>query len=380
MTARGARQAVTLLAVALVAGAVVALLLPRASGERDLERQTRQVAASLRCPTCSGESAADSSAPLAQAMRRQIGTRLAAGQDADEIRRWFAERYGPGVLLDPPREGVGWVLVALPVAGLVAAGVTLGVVVRRRSTAPAAPPTEAERRRAAELVEALVAGRLVLGESAGQERLEAVLRRLAELERRGRGGPGEAATLVREAVLASEPQTATGGGARPLGTARPLMVPTAVLAVGLVLVGAVALAAAPRALVGASPGAAGAAPVAADKAGSLLAAARELERQGRLDEAGDAYRQALGHRPDDTAVAFRLAFALVRTGRGPEAEPFLRQVLAASPDHPEALLLLGTVLREAGDPAAVGLLRRFVEVAPGHPAHERGRELLEEAA
>ena len=43
----------------------------------------------LRCLKCQSQSIADSDAPMAGDMRHQVRTRIAAGQDLEEIRQWL---------------------------------------------------------------------------------------------------------------------------------------------------------------------------------------------------------------------------------------------------------------------------------------------------
>ncbi|MGW9551436.1 cytochrome c-type biogenesis protein CcmH [Citricoccus zhacaiensis] len=99
------------------------------------EETARKVSQSLRCPTCAGESIADSSAMLSDAMRQTVEQQVRQGRSADEIRAWFAERYGDQVLLAPPRSGYGWMLWTAPLALVGAAVVVLlvgGASTRRR--------------------------------------------------------------------------------------------------------------------------------------------------------------------------------------------------------------------------------------------------------
>ena len=57
-----------------------------------------------------------------------------------------------------------------------------------------------------------------------------------------------------------------------------------------------------------------------------------------------------------------------RDGRVREAEALYRQVLAAEPDNPEALQLLGALLLQRGDAAAAaGLIRRAIAIDPARP-------------
>lgn len=116
------------LGVPIVALLAVAGLLWSAAHQppRTLAEQTREVARSVRCPTCVGEDAADSTSPVAGAMRDVISDQLADGRSPAQVRSWFAERYGDEILLDPPRRGYGWLLWAAPVALVVAAVVLTG--------------------------------------------------------------------------------------------------------------------------------------------------------------------------------------------------------------------------------------------------------------
>ncbi|GAA1659262.1 hypothetical protein GCM10010977_08350 [Citricoccus zhacaiensis] len=108
------------------------------SGPVSAEDTAREVSQSLRCPTCAGESIADSSALLSDAMRRTVEQQVRQGRSAHEIQAWFAERYGDEVLLAPPHTGYGWLLWAAPVALVGAAVVVLlvrgGPANRRRWT------------------------------------------------------------------------------------------------------------------------------------------------------------------------------------------------------------------------------------------------------
>jgi cytochrome c-type biogenesis protein CcmH/NrfF len=105
----------------------------------------------------------------------------------------------------------------------------------------------------------------------------------------------------------------------------------------------------------------------ADPAAVAVLVARDLEQQDRYAAAADMYREALRIRPDD-GVRLRLAFALVRAGDTTGAEQIARQVLATAPDSPEALLVLGLAQRRTNPAESAATLRRFLTVAPDHPA------------
>lgn len=106
--------------VALLAGGL-AVAAAGDSGPSTTEQQVRSIGESIACPTCDGQSVADSNAPAAKAIRTEVARRLEAGQSADEIRAYVAGRYGEEVLLTPPRSGVAGLIWFLPVALLVGA-------------------------------------------------------------------------------------------------------------------------------------------------------------------------------------------------------------------------------------------------------------------
>ncbi|MGY1833749.1 cytochrome c-type biogenesis protein CcmH [Blastococcus sp. SYSU DS0510] len=387
------------LAVVLAALALVAALWWRQepAGRADPAATAREVAAGLRCPTCAGESAADSAAPAARGMRAVIAEQVAAGRSPEEIRAHFAARYGEWILLDPPREGVGWALVVLPGAALLGGAVAVGVLVSRRRPAGRPALTDAERSAAEAAVAAALARRDRLTGSGEDERLEAALQLLDDV----RSGPrGAHARTAEDELLAEVLRLASPGPERartaaaeddtapgPAPDRRAWLPRPAVLVpvVAVAAVAAVAVVAVPRVLAPAAAGpqqaavpAAQEGAVAADLADELLRQARALDDAGRFAEAATAYRAVLEERPQDLAVVLSLAFALLRDERPDEAVPLVRTVLAAAPEHPEALLMLGSAEHALGDPAAGTTLRRFLELAPEHPAAHAVRELLGE--
>jgi len=133
-------RAVAAVAAALVVAAVLAVLavlLLTDGPEPGVAGQAQALAAELRCPSCDGESVAQSNAPMARSMRSEIGAQLRAGRSPAEVLDWFRGRYGDDVVLSPDRRGVGWVLWLVPPAA-VAAGAVL--VLRRRRPEPVQGP------------------------------------------------------------------------------------------------------------------------------------------------------------------------------------------------------------------------------------------------
>jgi cytochrome c-type biogenesis protein CcmH len=90
----------------------------------------------LRCLVCQNETIADSNAPLAADLRRELRALIAAGKTDDEIRKFLTDRYGDFVLYNPPFVARTLLLWAAPVIALLAAlGVAI-VVIRRRAQLP----------------------------------------------------------------------------------------------------------------------------------------------------------------------------------------------------------------------------------------------------
>ena len=128
--------AALVLAVAVAVGGVLAARSRPAS----LGSRVDAVAATLRCPTCTAESVADSNSAMAQSMRHQIRSQLRHGRSPDQVRSWFESRYGERVLLMPHPRGLALLLWVVPVAA-VAGGVVLLLRNRRRRAAD--PPQKA---------------------------------------------------------------------------------------------------------------------------------------------------------------------------------------------------------------------------------------------
>lgn len=96
------------------------------------EVQLRQFLRELRCVVCQNESLADSTAPLALDLKREITQRLAAGQSPQQVRDWLTQRYGDFVSYTPPLNsatGLLWIGPAL--LALLGVGVVLRLSRRR---------------------------------------------------------------------------------------------------------------------------------------------------------------------------------------------------------------------------------------------------------
>ncbi|MFM2346726.1 MAG: hypothetical protein RL654_1479 [Pseudomonadota bacterium] len=111
-----------LLSLALAAGAGVPGTAPAAVAEAD---RMHALAAELRCLVCQNESLADSNAPLALDLKREIAQRIHAGDSDAQIIDFLVERYGDFVTYRPPWRASTLLLWLGPPALLLAAGAWL---------------------------------------------------------------------------------------------------------------------------------------------------------------------------------------------------------------------------------------------------------------
>lgn len=99
--------------------------------ETELDRQTRAVAAQLRCVVCQGLSIQDSPSTLAQEMRDVVRERLAAGESPAQVKAYFVANYGEWVLLEPAPSGFNLLVYVLPVLMLIGGAAFVFVTARR---------------------------------------------------------------------------------------------------------------------------------------------------------------------------------------------------------------------------------------------------------
>ena len=78
------------------------------------EERAHKLNETVMCPVCPGESIDQSQNPLALQMRELVKDKLDQGWSDQQIQDYFVERYGPSVLLAPPRSGVGLVIWIVP--------------------------------------------------------------------------------------------------------------------------------------------------------------------------------------------------------------------------------------------------------------------------
>jgi cytochrome c-type biogenesis protein CcmH len=130
--------------VAVLAGALLYGLVdeggPRTPGDR-----ARNLAESIACPQCDGQSVADSDSVAARGIRERIDERIAEGASDAQIRDELAAAFGEHLLLEPGRSGVSSLVWTLPVVALVAAVAALVFAFRRWRDGGAAQASDADR-------------------------------------------------------------------------------------------------------------------------------------------------------------------------------------------------------------------------------------------
>ena len=86
----------------------------------------------IRCPLCKNESIAESSAPIAADLRREVKRRLTEGATDEEIKQFLVERYGDFILYRTRFTPETWALWLGPFVFLALGGVAFWRVLRVR--------------------------------------------------------------------------------------------------------------------------------------------------------------------------------------------------------------------------------------------------------
>ncbi len=118
-----------------------------------VEAQVQRLSSQLRCLVCQNQTLADSHADLAQDLQQEIREMAAKGMSDQAIIDYLVARYGDFVRYKPPLNKTTSLLWLGPFALLIAGGIGLLVMLRRRqSMAAEAPLSAAEARKVSELL------------------------------------------------------------------------------------------------------------------------------------------------------------------------------------------------------------------------------------
>ena len=106
--------------------------LPDPVQQETYERLTHEV----RCLVCQNQTIADSSAPLAADLRREIRQMIAAGRSEAEVKTFLLDRYGDFVLYKPRFITTTAMLWLAPFLLLLVGGFALRRIIQRRAALP----------------------------------------------------------------------------------------------------------------------------------------------------------------------------------------------------------------------------------------------------
>jgi cytochrome c-type biogenesis protein CcmH len=101
-----------------------------------LQAREMALAAQLRCVVCQNQTVAESHAPMAADMRREIRAQMEQGRSDAEVVAFFEQRYGAFVRYNPPWKPSTWLLWGGPFVVVIAGLLLLRRTLRRRQTPP----------------------------------------------------------------------------------------------------------------------------------------------------------------------------------------------------------------------------------------------------
>ena len=118
-----------------------------------VEARLKTLAVELRCLVCQNQTLADSNAPLAEDLRREVREMITKGMSDREIIDFLVQRYGDFVLYRPPWKATTTLLWLGPFLLLIAGATTLVLALRRRQKKLSdVTLSEAEHNRVAQLL------------------------------------------------------------------------------------------------------------------------------------------------------------------------------------------------------------------------------------
>jgi cytochrome c-type biogenesis protein CcmH len=121
-----------LIAAGLAAALLFSAAAAHAQTDAALEARLKTLSEELRCLVCQNQTLADSTAPLAEDLRREVRELAQQGKSDAEIKQYLVARYGDFVLYKPPVKPTTWLLWFGPFAFLLGGALVWLVVLRRR--------------------------------------------------------------------------------------------------------------------------------------------------------------------------------------------------------------------------------------------------------
>ena len=115
----------------IVGGAAIIVGATGDSGPQSDGERVSQLAATIRCPQCRGQSVLESNVAIAREIRGDIRTRISDGETDDEIRQVYIQRYGRSIVLTPDSGGFTGLVWVVPVVAAALAAAALGLAFQR---------------------------------------------------------------------------------------------------------------------------------------------------------------------------------------------------------------------------------------------------------
>jgi cytochrome c-type biogenesis protein CcmH len=109
------------------------------------EERARNLAETIACPACDGQSVAESDAAASRGIRTLIAERIEQSASDDAIRDELVATWGESILLTPDSSGVGGLVWVLPVVALVLALAGVGYLFWRWRGTAAVHASDADR-------------------------------------------------------------------------------------------------------------------------------------------------------------------------------------------------------------------------------------------
>ena len=103
--------------------------------DAQVETRLKSLSSELRCLVCQNTTLADSNAPLAEDLRKEIRTLMHEGKSDEEVKAYLVQRYGDFVLYRPPMQANTALLWIGPFIMLLIGAITLFVVLKKRANA-----------------------------------------------------------------------------------------------------------------------------------------------------------------------------------------------------------------------------------------------------
>lgn len=131
----------------LLAGTAVTTLAQSDGGETAVvpeisDDEVNKVAKDLYCPVCENIPLDVCGTQACADWRELIRTKLAEGQDEQQIFDYFARQYGSGVLAKPPREGLSLILWLFPIVAVALGLIFFGRYMQGLRVENSGPPAD----------------------------------------------------------------------------------------------------------------------------------------------------------------------------------------------------------------------------------------------